>query len=194
MSYLICEKCGKQYPLPEGKESFNYEKCSCGGKLVYAPSLNVPLSNLPLSKEEMSNKNELKTSSHQSPIKWKSIFIGLLFLFMSLTVSGMIIFGDNVPTTTSDINPEDFPMQILIYSTTVIIVLTIVAGSISAYLSGSKNYMEGALNGGMVGVILGFIVGTVGGVMIFIGGTFLLGLLSMIGGIIGTIPRKRSKK
>ena len=194
MSYLICEKCGKQYPLPEGKESFNYEKCSCGGKLVYAPSLNVPLSNLPLSKEEMSNKNGLKTSSHQSPIKWKSIFIGLLFLFMSLTVSGMIIFGDNVPTTTSDINPEDFPMQILIYSTTVIIVLTIVAGSISAYLSGSKNYMEGALNGGMVGVILGFIVGTVGGVMIFIGGTLLLGLLSMIGGIIGTIPRKRSKK
>lgn len=194
MSYLICEKCGKQYPLPEGKESFNYEKCSCGGKLVYAPSLNVPLSNLPLSKEEMSNKNELKTSSHQSPIKWRGIFIGLLFLFMSLTVSGMIIFGDNVPTNTSDINPEDFPMQILIYSTTVIIVLTIVAGSISAYLSGSKNYMEGALNGGMVGVILGFIVGTVGGVMIFIGGTFLLGLLSMIGGIIGTIPRKRSKK
>jgi len=199
MSYLICEKCGKQYPLPEGKESFNYEKCSCGGKLVYVPSLNTTFSNRPISdlqsqnvpspKNKFENEQPSQPSPLQSRIKWKGIFLGLIFLFMSLILSVMILFGDDIPT-----NPSDIPMQILTYFAILTFILTIASGSVSSYLSGSKDYLEGALNGGMVGIILGFIVGTVGGVMVFIAGTLLFGLLSMVGGIIGIIPRKRSGK
>lgn len=40
MSYLVCEKCGKYYELNEGKESFYFDKCECGGRLHYTESLN----------------------------------------------------------------------------------------------------------------------------------------------------------
>ena len=40
MSYLVCEKCGKYYELHEGKESFYFDKCECGGRLHYTESLN----------------------------------------------------------------------------------------------------------------------------------------------------------
>ena len=45
MGYLVCEKCGKYYELPEGKSSFNFSKCGdCGGRLRYVDSLReIPL-------------------------------------------------------------------------------------------------------------------------------------------------------
>ena len=179
MSYLICEKCGKQYPLPEGETSFNYQNCSCGGKLRYSPSqIN-----------EVEEETKTVPPSSKNVIKWRGVFVGLLFLFVSMMVSIMIIFGNNIPT-----DPKNIPTQFLTYFSVLIIILTIVSGFISAYLSGSRVYMEGAINGSMVGIILGLIVGLVGGVVIFIGGTLLFGLLSMAGGIIGVFPRKLSKK
>lgn len=178
MSYLICEECGKQYPLPEGETSFNYQSCSCGGKLKYSPSVL----------KEAEDKNKPKSHS-KSRIKWKGVFIGLLFLFISLITWIMVIFGNNIPR-----NPADISTEYLAYFSIFTIILTIASGSISAYLSGSKRYLEGALNGGMVGVLLGLILGMVGGFIVFVSGTLLFGLLSMAGGIIGIFPRKLFKK
>ncbi len=178
MSYLICEKCGKLYPLPEGEESFSYQNCSCGGKLEYSLT----------SKVETETEQAPKPSPSPRGIKWKGVLVGLLFLFVSLIISVMIIFGDNIPTNASDIS-----IQFLTYFSILTIILTILAGSISAYLSGSKRYLEGAINGGMVGLILGLILGLVGGIMVFVSGTLVFGLLSMAGGIIGIFPRKISR-
>ena len=56
MPYLICKKCGKHYQLEEGKSSFYFEKCECGGKLDYSTVL----------KEETSLDQNKKTNhSHQ---------------------------------------------------------------------------------------------------------------------------------
>ena len=179
MSYLICEMCGKQYLLHEGEESFNYQNCSCGGKLEYSPN----------SKRVVENIRPIHQSATERRIKWKGIFIGLLFLFFSLIASVMLIFGQNIPTDISNI-----PTNFLTYFSVLTVILTLIAGSISSYLSGSKTYLDGLINGGMVGVILGLILGLVGGVVVFITGTIVFGLLSMAGGVIGILPRKLSKK
>lgn len=216
MSYLICKKCGKEYPLPEGKESFNYQNCECGGKLEYSP---LPKRNYvmtqqdllkterdllntqrdtqqdfpnkedgsPITQQDPQNKQYTRPSPH-SRIKWKGVLVGLSFLFISLILSVMIAFGENIPTS-----PSDIPIEFLTYFSMIITALTIFAGSISAYLSGSKKFLEGALNGGMVGVILGFILGLAGGALVFLSGILIFGSISMIGGIIGIFPRKLFK-
>lgn len=45
----------------------------------------------------------------------------------------------------------------------------------------------------MVGVVLGVIVGLVGGLMVFISGILIFGLLSMLGGVSAIFFRKLSK-
>lgn len=215
MSYLICRKCGNEYTLPEGKESFYYDKCECGGKLEYSPipkrDYDARQGNIPHIKDyqhtlknhqtQMDSKNNefTKASPPQSRIKWKGIIVGILFLFVSMLISIPVIFGGNIPNTMdipTDIStaipitaiPIEFITLAIIFSA-----LTIIAGFISAYLSGGKNFLEGALNGGMVGVILGFILGILSGTAFLINIIIFLGSLSMIGGIIGIFPRKLFK-
>ena len=73
MSYMICEKCHRHYPLDEGKSSFNYEKCECGGKLRYSSSL-----------EENPNIKPVNTSNK---IKFTGVIIGFILLFLGLIVN-----------------------------------------------------------------------------------------------------------
>ncbi len=199
MSYLICMKCGKEYPLPEGKESFDYQNCECGGKLEYSPlpkrNYVITQQDFPSTKEDPpvtqqgpENKQYTKSSPLPSLIKWKGVFVGISFLFTSMLLSVAIIFGKNLPAS-----PSDIPIELLTYLGILLIVLTIIAGFIPAYLSGSKKFLEGALNGGMVGLILGFTLGLMGGTMVFVSGTIILGSISMIGGVIGIFPRKLFK-
>jgi len=117
------------------------------------------------------------------------VFIGLLFLFISLIALVMVIFGNNIPR-----DPTNIPIKYLTYFSIFTIILTIAAGSVAAYISGSNRYLEGAINGGMVGIFLGLILGLAGGFIVFISGTLVFGLLSMTGGLIGIFPRKLFKK
>lgn len=205
MSYLICKKCGKVYPLPEGKESFNYQNCECGGKLEYSPlperdyvntQENIPnIKDFPAAPKyypqtqwDPKNKEFTKSSPPKSRIKWKGILVGISFLFASMLLSMALIFGRNIPT-----NPTDLPIEFLSYLAMLFTALTIVAGFISAYLSGSKNFLVGALNGGMVGVILGFILGILSGTIFLANIVLLLGSISMAGGVMGIFPRKLLK-
>ncbi len=179
MSYLICKECGKRYPLPEGETSFNYQNCSCGGTLKYSSS----------SVNAIDDKNKSESSSLKSSLKWKGVLIGLIFLFVTLIATVMVIFGNNIPS-----DPTNLPIKYLTYFSIFAIILTIAAGSVASYFSGSKRYLDGAINGGMVGVLLGLILGLAGGIIVFICGTLVFGLLSMAGGIIGIFPRKLFKK
>lgn len=85
MSYMIRNQCGKHYAIEEGKNSFNFERCDCGGKLEYSP----------ISKEDPVKKYQHPPTRHSSRIKWKGVLIGLLFLFLSLVISVIILFGNN---------------------------------------------------------------------------------------------------
>lgn len=175
MTYLICKKCGKHHQLDEGKSSFNFQKCECGGKLEYSPTSN----------EDQSKMAVVKPGLHYGKINWKGVLVGFLFLFISIILSVIALFGTNIPTSTLNFSSEDLTIFSIL-----IIVLTIASGSISAYVSGSKRYQEGAINGGLVGVILGLVLGILGGLMVFVSGILVFGLLSMLGGIFSSFFRK----
>ena len=175
MSYLICKKCGKHYLLEEGKSSFNFERCECGGKLGYSTTLNR---NSPLHQSK-------KTNTSSNEIKWKGVLLGFLFLFFSLIVAVIALFGTDLPTNASAITFQDLTVFSIIT-----VVLAIVSGFLSSYLSGSGKFRGGALNGGLVGVILGLILGMFGGLLVLISAIAVFGSLSMIGGIISSLLRK----
>ena len=198
MTYLICAKCGKHYPLNEGKSSFYFEKCECGGKLKYSPSPNDKFV-LEQNKQEnqsigsfkntpVENLQNLKMENQLSKLNWKGILAGLSFFFISLIIAVLAVFGTKLPD-----NPMNISSQILTLFSILMIFLIFVSGFISAYISGSRRYIIGALNGGLIGIILGFIVGMAGGIIAFIAGILIFGLFSMIGGIIGILPRKYLK-
>ena len=171
MSYMICEKCHRHYPLDEGKSSFNYEKCECGGKLRYSSSL-----------EENPNIKPVNTSNK---IKFTGVIIGFIFLFISLTLSVIALFGTNI-----HINSLIISSRILYIFTISTVILTVTSGSLSSYISGSGRYRDGAINGGLVGVILGLILGIIGGVIVLLSGILVFGFLSMLGGLISSFLRK----
>ncbi len=172
MSYLICEECGKQHKLDEGKSSFNFEKCECGGKLKYSPFI----------KEDP----HIKPVKNSSKSKFNGVIIGFIFLFSSLTLSIVALFGTNI----SSINTSNISSSVLDIFTIIAVILTVASGSISSYISGGGKYLESAINGGLVGVILGLMLGMIGGGFILLTGVLVFGFLSMIGGLFGSFIKK----
>jgi len=41
MSYLICQKCGGYYQLEEDESPEDFDKCQCGGRLIYTEYLDL---------------------------------------------------------------------------------------------------------------------------------------------------------
>lgn len=181
MSYLICKECGKYYELQEGKSSFNYERCPCGGRLSYADSLKESNNAGNLNKQNQLNKQEQKAKG----IKWFAVLIGFGFLITSLIITVLALFGTNIPQNATDIST-----QLLTEFSVTAIFLTIIAGFTASYISKCINYRDGIINGGLVGIILGVLLGVFGGITIFVGGVTLFGSLSIIGGVLGTLLRR----
>lgn len=181
MSYLICEKCGKYYQLDEGKSSFNFERCECGGKLKYSASLkDTGIKRTPeFDGSHLSGRSGLN-------IKWRGIIIGYIFLFVALSTTVIAVFGTNIPT-----NPLEIPSNQLIIFTILSIIMTLISGFISAYLGLSRKYKEGIFYGGMVGVLLGIFMGFVGGITALISVSLVFGFISMIGGVMATLIRNK---
>ena len=171
MSYMICKKCHRHYPLDEGRSSFYFERCECGGKLRYSS----------LKEEE----SQIKSIDNPNKLKFTGVIIGFIFLFVSLTLSVIALFGTNI-----HINALNISSKILYIFTISTVILTVTSGSLSSYISGSGRYRDGAINGGLVGVILGLILGILGGVIVLLSGILVFGFLSMLGGLISSFLRK----
>jgi len=211
MSYLVCEKCGKYYELEEGKSSFSFEKCECGGKLTYTDSLNGMKNNHPSfnnSKitctncgaenpygtkicsncgDKLAAKNgNIFNKPSKAGISWLGIAAGFGFLLGGSLFSVLAIFGTNIPE-----NPENIPYNFLIAFGIIAMVIAIISGLISSYIGGSIKFKNGIINGGLVGVILGILVGLTSGSIVFLAVIAIFGSLSVLGGIFGTILKRR---
>jgi len=205
MSYLICEKCGNYYKLNEGKSSFSYENCECGGKLNYSPRLNVSgkiyssstnqkivcqscgVINPENSVECLSCGGKFINNSKNSQninINILGIAVGIGFLTLALILSILALFGTNLPQ-----KPADIPHDLLVAFGVLTICITIISGLISSYMGGSDNFKNGIINGGLVGIILGVMVGITNANLTAIYIIVILSSLSVIGGIIGTYLR-----
>ena len=215
MSYLVCEECGKYHELKEGKDSFSYEKCSCGGKLRYTDTLNgINKRNVTFKSSEITCTNcgtknpngsmicsgcgrrfdsdqQLKNinSTSNRSISWVGIAIGFGFLLTTIMFGVVAIFGTNVPQNASDI-----PYNLLLNFGILAMVLLVVSGTISSLIGNSVKFKNGIINGGLVGVILGLIVGATSGSVLSIAALAIFGSLTGLGGFFGTILKKRFNK
>ena len=214
MSYLVCEECGKHYELKEGKDSFSYEKCSCGGKLRYTNTLDEKNIDISLNDSKITCKNCGTENPHGSMIcsscgkrlesnksskrinsplnrsvSWSGISIGFLFLITTVSFGIVEIFGSSAPQNTKDIS-----MNLLLNFGILTIFLLVMSGLISSYIGGSPKFKNGIINGGLVGVILGFIVGAATGNVTSILALAIFGSLTGLGGVFGTFLKRRFNK
>jgi hypothetical protein len=216
MSYLVCEVCGKYYELEEGKSSFSYDKCECGGRLSYNDSLKITKNHPPLinnSKKQCTHcggenppgstmcykcGNEFgvltqdvnikkQLKDDKNGISWSGIALGFGFLIISIFMSILALFGTNIPQ-----KPEDIPYNFLIAFGIISIFITIVSGLISSHIGGSSDYKYGIINGGLVGVILGLFLGVASGSILFLVSLAFFGILAVLGGIFGTFLIRRA--
>jgi DNA-directed RNA polymerase subunit RPC12/RpoP len=215
MSYLVCEECGKYYELKEGKDSFSYERCSCGGKLRYTDTLNGENNrNITLKDSKITCNNcgaenpsgsmicsscgrrleseqPIKSINHplNRSVSWTGIAIGFLFLLTTMMCGIIAIFGKNIPQ-----NAADIPYNLLVNFGIIAMSLLIISGLISSYIGGSLKFKNGLINGGLVGVILGLIVGATSGSIISIAALAMFGSITGLGGIFGTFLKRRFNK
>ncbi len=101
----------------------------------------------------------------------------------------LAIFGTNIPQKV-----EDIPFNLLIAFGMISMLLAIISGLISSYLGGSLKFKNGIINGGLVGVILGLLVGATSGSIAFLGVIAIFGSLTVLGGIFGTLFKKKIDK
>jgi len=208
MSYLVCEECDKFYELEEGKSSFSYEKCSCGGKLIYTNTLNginkFPTNNSKLvcsncktvnpkgSKlcyncgNEFTDESSTNNKSINQGISWLGVAVGFGFLMVATLFSVLAIFGTDIPQ-----KAEDIPFNLLMAFGIITMTIAIISGLISSFIGGSLNFKNGIINGGLVGLLLGLLVGATSGNIAFIGVIAVFGSLSVLGGIFGTLLKRK---
>ncbi len=215
MSYLVCDECGKYYELKEGKDSFSYEKCSCGGKLRYTDTLNgINNRDITIKDSEVTCKNfgtenpdgsiicsgcgnrlesdeQLRNINNplNKSISWVGIAIGFGFLITTIMFGIIAIFGTNIPQ-----NTEDIPNNLLVRFGFLAIFLLVVSGIISSFIGGSVKLKNGIINGGLVGIILGLIVSATSGSIFSVVALAFFGSLTGLGGIFGTFLKRRFSK
>jgi hypothetical protein len=204
MSYLVCEQCGKYYELAEGSASYSYDKCECGGKLTYKTSLdrtvktNEPI--IPKNKCETCGAevspdtvicnqcgNALKSKTMgQTGLSVVGVAVGFGFLLLTTLIAVFALFGNNIP-----LKADDIPYKILIAFGIIAMVVSIISGLISSYIGGSTKFKDGMINGGLVGVVLGVLVALTSGSVASIGVLVIFSLLSSIGGLMGTVLKRK---
>lgn len=76
MGYLVCKDCGDYYELQPGETANDYDRCRCGGKLIYRKYLNSSIDDFNVSSHEKSSKSKLNSSKMIKPLG-----LGILFIF-----------------------------------------------------------------------------------------------------------------
>ena len=84
-----------------------------------------------------------------------------------------------------------FSVEVLFLIINISFILTIISGGIAAYLSRSRNYLDGIINGLLVGLICVILLGSFrDGIFAFLI-FFIYGGIFMSGGAIGILIRRR---
>lgn len=205
MSYLVCDQCGKYYELEEGKTSYSYEKCECGGKLSYrnnldrtATAVNPVITNNTCEKcgakippntgicNNCGNNSEKLGIEQSTGLSIAGVAVGFGFLLLTTLIAVFALFGNNIP-----LKAEDIPYRLLIIFGVIATIVSIVSGLVASYIGGSTKFQDGFLNGGLVGVVLGILVALTSGNVASIGVLLIFGFLSGMGGLVGTVLKRK---
>lgn len=197
---LICSNC-----LKENEDGIFCSKC--GGKLITVKKGNVvnDIKNFEESKElEKLSRNasrkdratidDLEGSKDLlARISWLGVILGIGFYIISVLISIFVVVLLMVGSDFNFYNPFSI-LSLLILVILVIVVLMTISGAIAAYISKSEEYLDGALNGIAVGLILGVVGGILSlDALNLIGNIILNSLFGVLGGVIGIWVRKNYK-
>lgn len=228
MNFIICEDCGGYYKLEPGESLEDFSKCQCGGTLRYAQSFKGVIRNKEITTDDLVSrrihqlqKNRVSNPSKKSKIgnyptvasqkgyhadktrktgvsildriSFLGIFAGTIFLVIA---SFIAVFGFIGSVTSS--NGVDI-FRSLGGFLIVFIFAIIASGFIASYISGAEDYVDGILNGGMVGLVFSLldaffiiittmlfdvVMGIVAGIIAFFVHIIIYGPLTVAGGLV----------
>lgn len=188
---IFCSSCGGKLLIMRNGEVINREKAD------YPQSHNsIPKKNRKIQKDTSpTNKSEpIKgIESLFSRIKWLGITAGVaLLLFGVLIVFYSLASLLSFNYYYSNVGHDDFQFSFNIFILSLLI-LGIFSGILASYINKGKDYIQGLLNGFMVGAITSVLLGAYAtltyigmvGIVIIIIGIPILGALSAAGGLVG---------
>ncbi|MCE5215367.1 MAG: TIGR04086 family membrane protein [Methanobacterium sp.] len=231
MRYIVCDDCGGYYKLEEDESLEDFDECQCGGNLRYAASFRdiVKDRDAPTilcihcgaeNKETDTNcvncgeklrkinrrisdyqvKRPMKTQiSILDRISFTGLIAGLVFLLIATIIAVFGVVGSVISTGGMDLFRS-------LGGYLIIMVFAIIgSGFIASYISGTKDYIDGLLNGAMVGLtlsILGALLvtiitmtmdvlgGLIAGIVTLVVYGLIYGTLTGIGGLVAPWLRK----
>lgn len=189
----ICPICGQ---INKVKAVF----CSKCGKLIKQGS-NNPYDYQHVLEEREKRKKSLRGLYEHIDL-W-GVGCGLIFLVVMTIISNIIIFLGLVRLAVQQAN-EPTLFAFLGGVSLISLTLFLLSGFISAAAMGTRSYIEGTLNGALVGIIIAIIISLVPGIVILayigiipwlvilISGTIVYGILTGAGGLIAVAVRKHT--
>lgn len=179
--------------------------CSnCGGRLITVKGkAGNDIKNLEESKKleilshKASRKSKVNKRDFNEPkdifarISWLGVIAGAGFFLISMFISSLILvlsfFGIN-PYGYYDYSGLAFAFVVLIILG---LIIAIISGGLAAFISKSRDYEDGLINGFLVGLIFSVIFGFLGGIVSMFVGIILFGALAAFGGAIGIFIRNK---
>jgi hypothetical protein len=193
---LICSNC-----LKENEDGIFCSKC--GGKLI-AVKNGRAVNNIKNFDEQKQIENlsdnafkkvKIDYDVPREPkeflerISWLGVVIGAVFFVISAFIS---IFLEFYLIRSSYGYPGYFDFAFT-FNVLIIIVclLSIASGGLAAFISKSRDYDDGLVNGLLVGIISSVILGFFVGISIAIVGIVIFSILAAIGGAVGILLRRK---
>lgn len=218
MRYIVCDDCGGYYKLEEGESLEDFDECQCGGTIRYATSfkdivknrdaptilcIHCGASNQETNTEcvncgEKLRKINRRISDYQvkrpmktqinilDRISFTGLLAGIVFLVIATIIAAFGVMGSIISSSSVDLFRS-------LGGYLIIMVFAIIgSGFIASYISGTRDYIDGFLNGAMVGLtlsILGALLVTVITMTMDVLGGLIAGIVTLVvyGMIYGTL-------
>lgn len=202
---LVCSNCLK--------ESEDGVFCpNCGGKLI--PVKNKELfGNISIEqskelerlaknaskRDKISKKDKDKIDEvEEEPkdllqrISWLGVLAGTGFFIISIIISAVILLFPLMGSYSYGYsNGYSGFLFVLLALIIIEFILVVISGALASFLSKSRDYVDGLINGFLVGLISSIVLGIFGGFLSLIIGIIIFGALSTVGGAIGIFVRKK---
>lgn len=194
---FICPNCMKEHE--------NGIFCSkCGGKLITVMKGKVigNIQNFDEQKQiERLSDNSFKkvatdyegyreSKNFSERINWLAVTAGVVFFIISVFIS---VFSSFYLFSNSYYN---YPGFIFAFSALVVLscFFALISGGLAAFISISRDYDDGIINGFLVGAIASVIFGFFGGIFVILMGVIIFGVLATIGGVVGIFLKRQMDK
>lgn len=200
---LICPNCLQ-------KELDKIYCSKCGGKLIAVKNGNVisnidfdeskelkKLSGKASGKNKISKKDKTEIPTYKEPadiferISWLGVLAGVGFFIISIVLVAFILVFSSFGS--GSYGYPDYSGFVFAFMAMIVmgLFLAIISGGLAAYISKSRDYVDGLINGFLVGLIFSVILGIFGGILSIFIGVIVYGALTAVGGAIGIFVRNK---